>query len=109
MGDCCRPDQPTANFKVQNHLRSWLQPGVVTPALEVPSHIPRPSYVGEANPPGQAQELQIQDEAGILGMRAAGQLAARIRDFAGTFVEVRASPDCTLERFSVARDIRNRS
>jgi len=53
--------------------------------------------------------LQIHDEAGILGMRAAGQLAARIRDFAGTFVEVRASPKCTLERFSVARDIRNRS
>lgn len=81
----------------------------MTPALEVPSHIPRPSYVGDADPPGQVQELQIQDEAGILGMRAAGQLAARIRDFAGTFVEVRASPDCTLERFSVSRDIRNRS
>jgi len=88
-----RPDQPIANFKVQNHLRLWLQPGVVTPALEVPSHIPRPSYVGEADPPGQAQELQIHDEAGILGMRAAGQLAARIRDFAGTFVEPGVTTD----------------
>lgn len=81
----------------------------MTAALEVPSHIPRPSYVGQADPPVQAQELQIQDEAGIQGMRAAGQLAARIRDFAGTFVEVRASPDCTLEKFNVARNTRNKS
>lgn len=62
---------------------------MVSPRLEVPRHIPRPSYVGETELPELAQEFQVQNEAGVSGMRAAGRLAALIRDFVGTLVQVR--------------------
>lgn len=62
--------------------RLQLQPSVTTPILEVPLHIPRPSNAGSIN------HLQIQDDAGILGMRAAGQLAASVREHVGTLVQV---------------------
>lgn len=69
--------------------RSFLRPEMVSPRLEVPRHIPRPSYVGAAEVPEVAEEFQFQNEAGVLGMRAAGRLAALIRDFVGTLVRVR--------------------
>lgn len=71
--------------------RSFLRPEMVSPRLDVPRHIPRPPYVGAAEPPLMAEEIQIQDEAGVAGMRAAGRLAALIRDFVGSLVRVRYS------------------
>jgi methionyl aminopeptidase len=68
--------------------RSFLRPEIVSPRLDVPRHIPRPLYVGAAEPPALAEEIQIQDDAGVAGMRAAGRLAALIRDFVGSLVRV---------------------
>jgi len=72
---------------------SLLEPGQVSPRLEVPLHIPRPPYVGSIKPPPYAEQVQIQDLAGIAGMRAAGELAARVLKFAGTLVKPGVTTD----------------
>lgn len=68
--------------------RPQLTRGKVSPHLEVPKHIPRPPYVGSRKAPAFLDEFQIQDAEGIERMRASGQLAARVRDYAGTLVKV---------------------
>lgn len=66
-----------------------LQPGKLSPPLEVPPHIPRPSYAESGIPPEfKEDELQIHDKKGIERMRAAGKLAAEVREYAGTLVKV---------------------
>lgn len=68
--------------------RPPLKRGKVSPRLEVPKSVPRPPYVDSRNAPAFLDEFQIQDAEGIKFMRASGQLAARVRDFAGTLVKV---------------------
>lgn len=68
--------------------RPPLKRGKVSPRLEVPMSVPRPPYVDSRNAPAFLDEFQIQDAEGIKFMRASGQLAARVRDFAGTLVKV---------------------
>lgn len=58
----------------------------------MPEHIPRPPYVGKDLLPELSKEHQIHDEEGITRMKAAGELAARVLEFAGTMVRVRSSP-----------------
>ena len=55
----------------------------------MPDHILRPPYVGSNELPALSSEHQIHDEEGIARMRAAGELAARVLDYAGTLVRVR--------------------
>lgn len=63
-----------------------LRRGRVSPPLPVPDHIPKPPYVGSSDLPEISKEHQIHDEEGIARMRAAGELAARVLEFAGTLV-----------------------
>ncbi|XP_062111188.1 methionine aminopeptidase 1B, chloroplastic [Humulus lupulus] len=64
-----------------------LRRGRVSPRLPVPDHIPKPPYVGSSLLPEIAKEHQIHDAEGIARMRAAGELAARVLDYAGTLVK----------------------
>nr|ACU19972.1 unknown [Glycine max] len=66
--------------------RPPLRRGRVSPHLPVPDHIPRPPYVGSDILPEIASEHQIHDSEGIAKMRAAGELAAHVLNFAGTMV-----------------------
>lgn len=65
-----------------------MRPGRVSPCLPVPDHIPKPPYVGSPTLPEIASEHQIHDADGIARMRAAGELAARVLEYAGTLVRV---------------------
>lgn len=65
-----------------------LRRGRVSPRLPVPDHIPKPPYVGSSQLPEISKEHQIHDAEGIARMRAAGELAARVLDYAGTLVRV---------------------
>ncbi|CAH9103567.1 unnamed protein product [Cuscuta europaea] len=66
-----------------------LKRGRVSPELLVPDHIVKPPYVGSRELPEIANEHQIHDAEGISRMRAAGELAARVLEYAGTLVRVR--------------------
>lgn len=70
-----------------------LVKGVVSPRRAVPAGIPRPPYAESGVAPGWNDDYQIQDAEGIQRMRAAGQLAARIRDHAGTLVKPGVTTD----------------
>ena len=72
--------------------RPPLRRGKVSGRLPVPEHILKPPYVGSDLLPELSKEHQIHDEEGIAGMRAAGELAARVLEFAGTMVRVRTIP-----------------
>lgn len=72
--------------------RPPLRRGRVSPHLPVPDHIPRPPYVGSDILPEIASEHQVHDYEGIAKMRAAGELAARVLNFAGTMVRVKFPP-----------------
>ncbi|KHN10795.1 Methionine aminopeptidase 1B, chloroplastic [Glycine soja] len=74
--------QVVTKFKKRPPLRC----GRVSPRLPVPDHIPRPPYVGSDILPEIASEHQVHDYEGIAKMRAAGELAARVLNFAGTMV-----------------------
>lgn len=69
--------------------RSPLKRGRVSPSLTVPDQIQKPPYVGSAKLPELSKEYQLHDSEGIAHMRAAGELAARVLDYAGTLVKVR--------------------
>lgn len=71
---------------VKVRKRTPLKRGRVTGRLLVPDHIPKPPYVGSEVLPELSSEHQVHDEEGILRMRAACELAARVLDFAGTLV-----------------------
>eukprot|EP00899_Mesostigma_viride_P026322 jgi/Mesvir1/6875/Mv09043-RA.1 len=73
--------------------RKRLKPGKVSPPLVVPSHIPRPSYADTGVPPPWNESPQIHGKKGIQKMRAAGKLAAQVRDYAGTLVKVGITTD----------------
>lgn len=73
---------------------SPLRPHPVSSRLEVPSHIPRPPYVGAPEGTQTYDESeQSHDAAGIAAMRAAGALAARVLDFAGTLAKPGVTTD----------------
>ena len=57
--------------------------------LPVPDHIPKPPYVGTYKLPELSSDYQIHDSEGIARMRAVGELAARVLEYAGTLVRVR--------------------
>ncbi|KAL2905017.1 Methionine aminopeptidase 1B chloroplastic, partial [Bienertia sinuspersici] len=66
--------------------RSPLRRGRVSPRLPVPDHILKPPYVGSPELPELSSEYQIHDSEGTAHMRAAGELAARVLDYAGTLI-----------------------
>lgn len=70
-----------------------LKPGKVSPQLPVPQHIQKPPYVNSRFLPEVAQGSQIHDAEGIACMRASGQLAARVLDYAGTLVKPGVTTD----------------
>ncbi|XP_047314184.1 methionine aminopeptidase 1B, chloroplastic-like [Impatiens glandulifera] len=63
-----------------------LKRGKVSQRLPVPDHISKPPYVGSALLPELSKEHQIHDVEGVVRMRAACELAARVLDYAGTLV-----------------------
>jgi len=69
-----------------------LRRGKVSPRLPVPDDILKPPYVGSDILPEMGTEYQIHDSEGIAKMRAAGELAARVLNFAGTLVRVSFPP-----------------
>uniref|UniRef100_A0A803MU56 Methionine aminopeptidase n=1 Tax=Chenopodium quinoa TaxID=63459 RepID=A0A803MU56_CHEQI len=73
--------------------RSPLRRGKVSPRLPVPDHIQKPPYVGSNKLPELSNEYQIHDSEGISHMRAAGELAARVLDYAGTLVRPSVTTD----------------
>ncbi|KAK1321740.1 hypothetical protein QJS10_CPA03g00579 [Acorus calamus] len=66
--------------------RPPLRQGKVSGRLPVPDHIPKPPYVSSSVLPELSSDPQIPDSEGIIGMRAACELAAHVLDFAGTLV-----------------------
>ncbi|OAY73450.1 Methionine aminopeptidase 1D, chloroplastic/mitochondrial [Ananas comosus] len=76
-----------------NNKRKRLQPGNVSPCLEVPDHIPRPPYVNSRQSPGIAFGPEIHDERGIECMRASGRLAAQVLEYAGNLVKPGTTTD----------------
>ena len=72
--------------------RPPLRRGKVSPRLPVPDHIPKPPYLGSNILPEISSEYQIHDSEGIACMRAAGELAARVLNYAGTLVGVSFHP-----------------
>ena len=71
-----------------NTKRKRLRPGKLSPRRPVPSHIPKPPYVGTGQAPGIASGPEVHDETGIECMRASGRLAAKVLEYAGTLVKV---------------------
>lgn len=62
--------------------------GRVSPHLLVPHHIPKPPYLDSTILPKISSEFQIHDSNGIVKMKAACELAARVLEYAGTLVRV---------------------
>ncbi|GKV43922.1 hypothetical protein SLEP1_g51159 [Rubroshorea leprosula] len=81
--------QSTRKFRRRPPLRR----GKVSPRLPVPDHIPKPPYAGSSLLPELSSEHQIHDAEGIARMRAAGELAARVLDYAGTLVRPSVTTD----------------
>ncbi|KAL9364726.1 hypothetical protein Peur_042599 [Populus x canadensis] len=74
--------QKTVKFR----KRPPLKRGRVSPRLPVPNDIPKPPYLGSNELPDISSEHQIHDSEGIVKMRAACELAARVLDNAGKLV-----------------------
>ncbi|KAL5722244.1 methionyl aminopeptidase [Ranunculus cassubicifolius] len=72
---------------------SRLKRGEVSEPLSVPEGILRPPYVGSSLLPELTREHQIHDAEGIIRMRAAGELAARVLEYAGTLVKPSITTD----------------
>lgn len=66
--------------------RPPLRRGKVSQRLPVPDHILKPPYVDTTFLPELSSGYQMHDSEGIIRMRAACELAARVLDFAGTLV-----------------------
>ncbi|CAF2051023.1 unnamed protein product [Brassica napus] len=64
-----------------------LRRGRVSPRLLVPHHIPKPPYAESGVLPDISPDFQIPSPEGLVKMRAACELAARVLNFAGTFVK----------------------
>jgi methionyl aminopeptidase len=65
--------------------RTLLTPGVVSPLRAVPSHIPRPEYVGRKSP-SRSTDPWVQEPEVIEAMRVAGRIAARALQAGGAAV-----------------------
>ena len=65
----------------------------------VPPGIKKPPYADSGDFPPMEERPQVHDAAGIAKMRAAGRLAARVLDFAGTLVR----PGVTTDEIDKAR------
>ena len=65
--------------------RTLLTPGTVTPERPVPSHIPRPEYVGKKSP-SRSTEAWVQTPEVIEGMRVASRIAAQALAVGGAAV-----------------------
>ncbi|KAJ6768634.1 METHIONINE AMINOPEPTIDASE, partial [Salix koriyanagi] len=74
--------QNTTKFRKRPPLRR----GRVSPRLPVPDDIPKPPYLGSNELPDISSEHQIHDSEGIVKMRAACELAARVLENAGKLV-----------------------
>lgn len=78
--------------QLQSTLEDRINPplvcGRVSPRLRVPDHIPKPQYLESSKVPMISSELQIPDSNGIVKMKKACKLAARVLDYAGTLVRV---------------------
>ncbi|KAF5751943.1 hypothetical protein HS088_TW02G00962 [Tripterygium wilfordii] len=72
--------------KIKNRKSPPLRRGRVSPRLPVPDDIPKPPYASSNLLPELSSEHQIHDAEGIAKMKAAGELAARVLDYAGTLV-----------------------
>ncbi|AEE77063.1 unnamed protein product [Arabidopsis thaliana] len=76
--------------QLQSTLEDRINPplvcGTVSPRLSVPDHILKPLYVESSKVPEISSELQIPDSIGIVKMKKACELAARVLDYAGTLV-----------------------
>ncbi|CAI6003266.1 unnamed protein product [Closterium sp. NIES-64] len=70
-----------------------LKRGKLSPMRAVPPHIPRPPYADSGISPPFTMEPQVHGEEGQRRMREAGQLAARVRDHAGTLVKPGVTTD----------------
>ena len=64
---------------------SAVVPGVISPERPVPTHIPRPEYVGRPGPE-RFTGSEVKDVDTIERMRVAGRLAAEARDLVGSHV-----------------------
>ncbi|XP_013710980.1 methionine aminopeptidase 1B, chloroplastic-like isoform X2 [Brassica napus] len=64
-----------------------LRRGRVSPRLLVPDHIPKPPYAESGVLPDISPDFQIPSPEGLVKMRAACELAARVLNFAGTLVK----------------------
>ncbi|KAL5675045.1 hypothetical protein ACJX0J_011176, partial [Zea mays] len=85
--------RPGTQESGQTKKRAPLVRGTVSPPLPVPGNIPRPPYVGTEYVPEIAKEIQMHDKEGIVHMRAACELAARVLDYAGTLVKPSVTTD----------------
>jgi methionyl aminopeptidase len=66
-------------------VRTVLQPGQLSPTRPVPTHIPRPEYVGKPRPT-LTRESWVQPPEIIEAMRVAGRIAAQALVLAGEHV-----------------------
>ncbi|KAJ3693488.1 hypothetical protein LUZ60_008968 [Juncus effusus] len=73
--------------------RLSLRRGKVSEPLLVPDEILRPPYVITKELPGISPDIQIHDYEGLLRMKAACQLAARVLEHAGTLVKPGVTTD----------------
>uniref|UniRef100_A0A1D2A5U4 Methionine aminopeptidase n=2 Tax=Auxenochlorella protothecoides TaxID=3075 RepID=A0A1D2A5U4_AUXPR len=78
--------------------RAPLAPGTVSPPRPVPPHIVRPPYVSRSGTPDWDSRPQIQDAEGLVRMRAACNLAARVLRLAGSLV----APGVTTDEIDAA-------
>ncbi|XP_039069452.1 methionine aminopeptidase 1B, chloroplastic-like [Hibiscus syriacus] len=81
--------QGTTKFRRPPPLRR----GKVSPRLPVPDHILKPPYLDSNILPEISSEHQIHDAEGIARMRAAGELAARVLNYAGKLVRPSVTTD----------------
>eukprot|EP00877_Chromochloris_zofingiensis_P015216 jgi/Chrzof1/9949/Cz04g21230.t1 len=67
--------------------RPLLTPRIISPPLPVPDSIPKPPYAASGMLPPMGSRFEIHDAKGLEGMRAAGKLAARVLQHAGSLVQ----------------------
>ncbi|CAA7049822.1 unnamed protein product [Microthlaspi erraticum] len=82
----CPPRIRRIQYTLEDRRNRPLTCGEVSPRLLVPDHIPKPPYVESSESPKISSEFQIPDSKGIVKMKAACKLAARVLDYAGTLV-----------------------
>ncbi|GJP34525.1 hypothetical protein CLOM_g18962 [Closterium sp. NIES-68] len=77
----------------ESRPKAPLKQGNLSPTRPVPPHIPRPPYADSGVAPPWTMDPQVHGEEGIRRMREAGELAARVRDHAGTLVKPGVTTD----------------